>query len=112
MAKNLMDNFNLNLQKVATNILESDYRQDPRYITSTLINPRILIVNTAIVKPKAVLTNKYYYDNNSCIIFVNTYQKTTMRNLNNSIPIFYLNSAILTINDNFLTLFINDKNGT
>ncbi|AXF97106.1 hypothetical protein [Spiroplasma phoeniceum] len=113
MAKTLRDNFNLNLQKVATNILESDYQQDPRYITSTLINPRIIIINAASVKPKAVLDNKYYYDNNiSCIIFVNAEKTTTMHDLTGSIPIFYLTSAILTINDNFLTLFINDKNET
>ncbi|ALA97029.1 hypothetical protein SKUN_00105 [Spiroplasma kunkelii CR2-3x] len=113
MDKTLRDNFNLNLQKVATNILESDYQQDPRYITSTLINPRIIIINAASVKPKAVLDNKYYYDNNiSCIIFVNAEKTTTMHDLTDSIPIFYLTSAILTINDNFLTLFINDKNET
>lgn len=96
MAKTLKDNLNLNLQKVSTNILESDYKQDPRYITSALINPRIV--------------NKYY--NNSCIIFVNAEKTTTMHDLTGSIPIFYLTSAILIINDNFLTLFINDKNET
>ncbi|WP_101519328.1 hypothetical protein [Spiroplasma melliferum] len=113
MTKTLTDNFNLNLQKVATNILESDYQQDPRYITSTLVNPKIVIINAASVKPKAVLANKYYYDNNiSCIIFVNAEQATTMPNLNGPMPIFYLTSEVLSINDNFLALFINDKNDT
>ncbi|WP_426605677.1 hypothetical protein [Spiroplasma endosymbiont of Glossina fuscipes fuscipes] len=113
MTKDLTTDFNLNIQKIVTNTLESDYQQDPRHITSTLINPRILIINATSVNPKAVLNHKYYFDNNvHCIIFVNAEHSTEISDLTGSIPIFYLDKTILPIHDYFLTLFLNDKNET
>ncbi|MBH8622976.1 hypothetical protein [Spiroplasma sp. hyd1] len=113
MTEDLTTDFNLNIQKIAANTLESDYQQDPRHITSTLINPRILIINAANVNPKAVLNHKYYFDNDiRCVIFVNADHSTKISDLTASIPIFYLDKTILPIHDHFLTLFINDKNET
>ncbi|WP_338964529.1 hypothetical protein [Spiroplasma endosymbiont of Sarcophaga carnaria] len=113
MTEDLTTDFNLNIQKIAANTLESDYQQDPRHIISTLINPRILIINAANVNPKAVLNHKYYFDNDiRCVIFVNVDHSTKISDLTASITIFYLDKTILPIHDHFLTLFINDKNET
>lgn len=113
MTKDLTTDFNLNIQNIAANTLKSDYQQDPRHITSTLINPRILIINAANVDPKAVLNHKYYFDNDvRCIIVINAEHSTKISDLTNTIPIFYLDKNILPIHDHFLTLFVNDKNET
>ncbi|WP_283271921.1 hypothetical protein [Spiroplasma sp. SV19] len=113
MTKDLTTDFNLNIQKIAPNTLESDYQQDPRHITSTLINPQFLVINAANVNPKAVLNHKYYFDNDvRCIIFVNAEQSTELSDLTGSIPIFYLSKTTCPIHDHFLTLFVNDKNET
>ena len=110
MTNDLKEHFNLNLSRLNINLFESNYLQDPRYITTTLANPRILIVNSSYVNENVVINKKYYQNNNlELIIFVNASQDTTLADLRTELPFFRISKDLVIFDHNFITLFINNK---